>query len=81
MDYNGFCKWLMGEKKMSTKSAHDVVSRLRRLLAVSGDNEINSHTLDKVEKSEVFSTFTMCVKSQIRRAAHLAEEYKLKKKK
>ena len=76
MDQKEFCTWLVEQKGFTVKTAHDVACRVRRLLSITGETEFTKDTLAKAEKDKAFPTFTMCVKSQLRRAAHLVCEYK-----
>lgn len=70
-----FREWLMKEKQYSDRASRDVQSRLKRALSLSGENEITSETLEKIEANTEFKGLSMSVKSQIRRAVKFNQEY------
>lgn len=71
-----FSSWLMTEKKYSKRSSLDVKSRLKRALKLSGESVISISTLDLVEANSYFVSLSSGVKSQLRRAINLYNEYK-----
>lgn len=70
-----FREWLMKEKQYSDRASRDVQSRLKRALSLSGEKEITSETLTKIEANTEFKGLSMSVKSQIRRAVKFNQEY------
>ncbi len=70
-----FREWLIKEKQYSERASRDVQSRLKRALLLSGEKEITSETLAKIEANTVFKELSLSVKSQIRRAVKLYQEY------
>ena len=74
-----FKDWLKKEKKYSDRSARDVKSRIKRALIISGEEKITEKTLPIIESNNIFCALSPSVKSQIRRAVHLYQEYSKKK--
>lgn len=70
-----FREWLIKEKQYSERASRDVQSRLKRALLLSGEKEITSETLAKIEANTVFKELSFSVKSQIRRAVKFYQEY------
>lgn len=70
-----FREWLMKEKQYSDRSSRDVQSRLKRALLLSDEEGISSETLTRIESNIDFKGLSMSVKSQIRRAVKLYQEY------
>ena len=70
-----FREWLIKEKQYSDKSSRDVQSRLKRAVLLSGEKEITSEILAKLEANTAFKELSLSVKSQIRRAVKLYHEY------
>jgi hypothetical protein len=73
-----FTQWLMSEKGFTTKAAHDVLSRLKRVQKLLDSEEIPDDVTTKLEASDEFKEISMCVRSQLRRSAKLYIEYKAK---
>lgn len=71
MDYNKFFDWLVNEKRMSERSARDVISRSRRALVIVKQKEINSDTMKLLTVSTEFANCSMSIKSQLKRAVTL----------
>ena len=72
-----FYDWLQKEKHLSQKSARDVLSRLKRVknyVDFSGKGS-DEELLFKMSQNSDFQKLTMSVKSQLRRAIHLAKKY------
>lgn len=70
-----FREWLIEDKQYSDRASRDVNSRLKRALYLSGENEISLETLAKIEYNIEFNGLSTSVKSQIRRAVKLYQEY------
>lgn len=70
-----FREWLMKEKQYSDRASRDVQSRLKRAISLSGEKDITSETLEKIESNTDFKRLSMSVKSQIRRAVKFHQEY------
>jgi len=77
MDFSGFYDWLVNEKSMSTRSAKDVLSRCRRICKYIDSNDIDSKTIDLLNSNAAFNNQTMFIKSQLRRAVVLWNEFKV----
>lgn len=72
---SGYINWLLEEKEIGTKSAHDYASRLKRAIQLIGDKQIDTDILDVLNNTEGFILLSVSVKSQIRRAVKLYLEY------
>lgn len=70
-----FREWLMKEKQYSERASRDVQSRIKRALSLVNESEISCDTLSNVESTMEFTGLSMSVKSQIRRAIKLYQEY------
>lgn len=70
-----FSEWLVETKCLTERSSRDVVSRLKRVLALINKSEITEDTLNMLEKNSEFQLLTMSVKSQLRRSVRLYSEY------
>lgn len=70
-----FINWLLEEKGISKKSAHDYASRLRRATQLLEKNELDVNALGELEKIDNFKTLSVSVKSQVRRTVRLYLEY------
>lgn len=75
MDYQMFLYWLETEKSMCTRSARDVVSRLRRVLNMLDIDNFNENPISKLSDVESFNSCSMFIKSQLRRSVALYLEY------
>jgi len=75
MDYNSFLDWLTTEKGMGSRGAHDVVSRCKRIQKLAVKNDISDVTSDMLLECEAFQGCSMFIKSQLKRAAVLSQEY------
>lgn len=78
MDYLEYSEWLKETKGISAKSVHDYVSRLKRIVKLIGEENINDKTLTILECNNNFQNFSMSVKSQMRRTLKLYIEFKAK---
>lgn len=79
MDYQMFLDWLVNERKMNTRSARDVVSRLKRVVNMLGSDNIDENTITILNGIEVFDNCSMFIKSQLRRSVSLYLEYSIYK--
>ena len=70
-----FNKWLMEEKGMALKSAHDVCSRIKRVQSILGTENISDESLSELERNTKFQEMTMSVKSQLKRSIVLYREF------
>ena len=68
------------EKKLSTKSARDVQSRLARALKILNKEEVTFDSIALLEEKEDFKCLSISVKSQLRRSIRLYCEYSGKSK-
>jgi len=79
MIQDDFKNWLLTNKKISTKSAADVLSRLSRAKAIVGV-EIDNIPIDEIlmylARQSEFGTLSVSVKSQLRRALKLYDEFR-----
>lgn len=75
MDYQSFYNWLITEKAMNTRSAKDVISRCKRICNMLSADTITVDSLDELNSNEQFCELTMFIKSQLRRAVALWNEY------
>lgn len=73
----GFVDWLKVSKGYTPRAASDVLSRVRRIKRLFAKNGIDSYTdeLSALQNIEEFSLLTKSVKSQLRRAYALHNEY------
>jgi len=78
MEMNNFREWLINYKKIQNKYAGDVLSRLNRVFKITGSTNI---TLDsKMLTNEHIKEFSIPVRSQLKRAIALWDEYKCSSK-
>jgi hypothetical protein len=70
-----FVEWLIENKGVSRKSAHDVASRFRRLQKISNIKDVNKMSMDNIEKKKSFQELSVGVRSQLRRAYALMKEF------
>ena len=75
MNYQEFLAWLETERKMSKRSAKDVVSRLKRVVGLLGSDTLDSTSVSKLNEVAAFDECTMFIKSQLRRSVALYLEY------
>jgi len=75
----GFVDWLQREKKYKPRAAGNVLSRIRRMKRIIIQNhireKIENDLVSTIKKLGYFDSFTLSVKSQLRRAQTLYEEY------
>lgn len=73
-----FLAWLVSEKEYSERASRDVQSRLKRALRFSGQESVTDKTLVLIEENDAFQALSMSVKSQMRRAIRLQQEFNSK---
>ncbi|MEI7028394.1 DNA cytosine methyltransferase [Paenibacillus sp. y28] len=76
----GFVQWLKDEKGYTGRAAGDVLSRIRRIMRIlaSNSNEVyegNTDVISSLKCKEEFQGCTASVKSQLKRAQKLFDEY------
>ncbi len=74
-----FEEWMINKKGYSWKSAHDVISRQKRVRNILNIQKFNNRTIDTLEKNASFKKLSMSVKSQLRNSVRLALEFELQK--
>lgn len=75
MNFAEFYDWLINEKKISIRSAKDVLSRCRRICSFLSISEFDANTINDLNENKLFIAQSMFVKSQLRRAVSLWYEY------
>ena len=75
MDSTRLLEWLMTENKMSIRSAKDVISRCGRVRRMLHTDSISSDTLDNLQNNDEFEESSMFIKSQLKRAVTLYNEF------
>ena len=70
-----FYDWLVNEKKMTHYAAKDVISRCNRVIKILGADSLNDGALTMLSSKEEFSGYSKFVKSQLKRAVKLYEEF------
>ena len=70
-----FIEWLQKEKNYKEKTSHDVVSRLKRVNQLLGTTDEPMVALKRIEKNNDFKCLTHSVRSQLRKALRLYDEY------
>lgn len=70
-----FKEWLVKEKQYSDRASRDVQSRIKRTLTLINESKISDNTLSKLESNLEFNEISISVKSQLRRAVKLYQEY------
>ncbi len=75
MDSAKLLEWLKVEKKMSARSAKDVLSRCSRVYRILGVDCFDDNTLDILQNSDEFKSSSMFIKSQLKRAVTLCLEF------
>lgn len=75
MNYNDFLNWLLKEKKLSQRAAKDVISRCKRIIKLLKIDEIDEFTIEKLNTNAEFVEKSMFIKSQLRRACYLWNEF------
>ncbi len=75
MDSTRLLEWLMTEKKMSIRSAKDVISRCGRIYRMLDIGSIDGDTMDTLQNNEEFRASSMFIKSQLKRTVTLCLEF------
>ncbi len=75
MDYILFKQWLQQERNMTARSAADVVSRCKRISKLLEKDSINENAVSELMKLECYNDMSSYIKSQLKRAATLYQEY------
>lgn len=75
-----FKEWMINEKGYSWKSAHDVMSRQKRVRNILNIQRFNTRTIDALEKNTTFKKLSISVKSQLRNSVRLSLEFEFKNK-
>ena len=70
-----FIEWLQKEKNYKEKTSHDVVSRLKRVKQFLGSVDEPIEALNRIESNKDFKCLTHSVRSQLRKALRLYDEY------
>ena len=68
-------EWLINEKNMSIRSAKDVISRCGRVCRMLNIDSIDSDTLESLQSNDKFEESSMFIKSQVKRAVTLYNEF------
>lgn len=76
MNYDDFYDWLILKKQMSNRSAKDVISRCKRVCKLTVSSEIEKGTEQTLEKISEYNECSMFIKSQLKRAISLYNEFK-----
>lgn len=75
MDFTKLLEWLINNKKMSKRSAKDVISRCGRVYRMLGINTLNNDTMEKLQECDEFKESSMFIKSQLKRTVALCLEF------
>ena len=75
MDSTRLLEWLMNEKKLSIRSAKDVISRCGRIYRMLDIGAIEEVTLENLQNNEEFRASSMFIKSQLKRTVTLCLEF------
>ncbi len=70
-----FIEWLQKEKNYKEKTSHDIVSRLKRVNQLLGTTDEPMVALNRIEKNNDFKCLTHSVRSQLRKALRLYDEF------
>ena len=68
-------EWLVEEKKMSIRSAKDVLSRCGRICRMLDIDAIDENTFDQLIESDNYNECSMFIKSQLKRTVTLYSEF------
>lgn len=75
MDSTRLLEWLMTEKKMSIRSAKDVLSRCGRVYRMLGVDTLDNDTIESLQQNDEFKSSSMFIKSQLKRTVTLCLEF------
>jgi len=79
MNFEDFLNWLLTSKKLSIRSAKDVISRCKRICKLTNVSELDKIDYATFTSSEIFLSQTMFIKSQLKRAFNLYIEFRTAK--
>lgn len=80
MDYIVFKQWLQDEKKLSYRSASDVISRCKRINKLMQNDCIDEKTVSLLVEASDYDNMSAYIKSQLKRAVALYLEFDKKVK-
>ena len=72
---NELAEWLIEEKKMTIRSAKDVLSRCGRICRMLDIDTIDENTFNQLIESEKYKECSMFIKSQLKRTVVLHSEF------
>lgn len=75
MDFTKLLEWLINNKKMSKRSAKDVISRCGRVYRMLGIHTLDNDTVEKLQECDEFKESSMFIKSQLKRTVALCLEF------
>lgn len=77
MSYQEFYEWLKYNRGMGDRSSKDVISRLKRVVKISNlnSNNLEMITIERLESSKDYSCLSIYIKSQLKRAVVLYNEF------
>ena len=77
MNYEEFYEWLKCNRGMGDRSSKDVISRLKRVVKISNlnSNNLEMLTINNLESSKDYSCLSIYIKSQLKRAVILYNEF------
>ena len=75
MNYEGFLSWLRTDRHMRERSARDTVCRLKRALRIVSEDSVSDSIIVKLNEADEFNKLSMFIKSQLRRAVVLYQEF------
>ena len=75
MKYDKFYNWLILKKQMNNLSAKDVLSRCRRVLKITNQEKIDHNTLELIIGTNEFERCSNSIKSQLKRAVTLYNDF------
>ncbi len=77
MSYQEFYEWLKYNRGMGDRSSKDVISRLKRVVKISNlnSNNLEMITIESLESSKDYSCLSIYIKSQLKRAVVLYNEF------
>lgn len=70
-----FYNWLVETKQLSNRSAKDVISRCKRIKNILHMDSLDIFSCEQLLESDDFKSLSMFIKSQLKRALALWNEY------
>lgn len=70
-----FYNWLVETKQLSNRSAKDVISRCKRIKNILHTDSLDVFSCEQLLESDDFKNLSMFIKSQLKRALALWNEY------